>query len=365
MTARISVVRVGTATLPLPSPLRLGAMEIREREYAAVEVETDDGHVGKAYCLTRNAPVAACVERLIAPVVVGRAADAEALWDACSRATAAAGRTGLVVKALGLVDVALWDIAAQIVGVPLWRHLGATTPTAPAMLVAAYPVADRSPESLAADVIRYGNAGYELLKIARDPEPARMRSLLETAAEGLPDGARLVVDAGFGWRSSDEALAEIARWGDTPLAWLEDPLVPEDAEGCAAIRRNGPYPVGVGDEVSHIGTFRALLDAQALDVLRLDVLAIGGVTPARRVQELAAGAELPVSFHVYPEVSVHLAAGAPGSLVETFDPDLPEGNPLDPAHRLSTGGPVLAAGLATAPDAPGLGFELDWDLFRE
>ena len=42
--ARISVVRVGTATLPLPSPLRLGPMEIREREYAAVEVETDDGH---------------------------------------------------------------------------------------------------------------------------------------------------------------------------------------------------------------------------------------------------------------------------------------------------------------------------------
>ena len=116
--------------------------------------------------------------------------------------------------------------------------------------------------------------------------------------------------------------------------------------------------------MSHIGTFRALLDAQALDVLRLDVLAIGGVTPARRVQELAAGRELPVSFHVYPEVSVHLAAGAPGSLVETFDPDLPEGNPLDPAHRLSTGGPMLAAGLATAPDAPGLGFELDWDLFR-
>ena len=147
-----------------------------------------------------------------------------------------------MVKALGLVDVALWDIAAQIAGVPLWRHLGATTPTAPAMMVAAYPVADRSPESLAADVIRYGNAGYELLKIARDPEPARMRSLLETAAAGLPDGARLVVDAGFGWRSSDEALAEIARWGDTPLAWLEDPLVPEDAERLRCDPPQRPLP---------------------------------------------------------------------------------------------------------------------------
>ncbi len=363
MTSRIRVIRVGTATLPLPTPLRLGPMEIREREYAAVEVETDDGVVGKAYCLTRNAPVAACVERLIAPVAVGRHPDAEALWDDCSRAPVAAGRSGLLAKALGLVDVALWDIAAQVAGVPLWRHLGASVPAAPVMMVAAYPMADRAPESLAEDVIRYARAGYGLLKIARDPEPARMRRLLEHAAAGLPDSARLVVDGGFGWRSSDEALAEIALWGDTPLAWLEDPLVPEDAEGCAAIRRAGPYPVGVGDEVSHIGTFRALLAAQALDVLRLDVLAIGGVTPARRAEALARAHNVPVSFHVYPEVSIHLAAGTPGSLVETFDPDLPDGNPLDPAHRLSTGGPTLAAGMAIAPEAPGLGFELDWSLF--
>ncbi len=118
------------------------------------------------------------------------------------------------------------------------------------MMVAAYPLADRDPESLAEDVVRYGRAGYTLLKVARDPDPVRMRCLLETAAAGLPARARMVVDGGFGWRSSDEALTELAAWGDTSLAWLEDPLVPEDAEGCAAIRRAGPYPLGVGDEVT-------------------------------------------------------------------------------------------------------------------
>ena len=134
-------------------------------------------------------------------------------------------------------------------------------------------------------------------------------------------------------------------------------------EGCAEIRRRGPYPVGVGDEVTHIGTFRALLDAGALDVLRLDVLAIGGITPARHVQALAAARGVPVSFHIYPEVSVHLAAGDPGGIVETFDPDVPGGNPLDPAHLLYSGGPVFARRDRQAPDAPGLGFELDWPRF--
>jgi L-alanine-DL-glutamate epimerase-like enolase superfamily enzyme len=339
-------------------------MEVAEREYAAVQVETDDGLVGKAYCLTRNAPVAACVERLVAPVVTGRDADPERRFEECSRATVAIGRTGLVVRAIGLVDIALWDIAAQAAGVPLWRHLGGTDPITPALMVAAYPLAERSPESLAEDVVRYGAAGYTLLKIARDPDPNRMRRLLDTAAAGLPTMARLVVDAGYGWRSSAEALAELPEWGETPLAWLEDPLVPEDAEGCAAIRREGRHPVGVGDEVTHIATFRALLDAQALDVLRLDVPAVGGITPSRRVQALAAERDVPVSLHIYPEVSVHLAPLQPGTIVETFDTELPGGNPLDPAHTLCSGGPAFRDGTAVAPEAPGLGFELHWERFR-
>jgi len=363
MTQRVREVRVGTATLPLPAPLRLGPMVVTEREYAAVEVETEDGLVGKAYCLTRNGPVAACVERLVAPVVVGREVEPEQRWEDCSGATVAIGRTGLVVRAIGLVDVALWDIVAQAAGMPLWRHLGGSDPSAPLMMVAAYPLADRSPESLAEDVVRYATAGYSLLKVARDHDPARMRRLLEAAAAGLPPTARLVVDAGYGWRSSDEALAELPDWGETPLAWLEDPLVPEDADGCAAIRHRGPHPVGVGDEVTHIGTFRALLEASALDVLRLDVPAIGGITPARAVQALAAERGVPVSLHVYPEVSVHLAALAAGTIVEAFDA-VPGGNPLDPAHLLCTGGPDLRAGTAVAPEAPGLGFELDWARFR-
>jgi L-alanine-DL-glutamate epimerase-like enolase superfamily enzyme len=364
MTPRVTEVRIGTATVPLPAPLRLGPMEITEREYAAVEVETEEGLVGKAYCLTRNAPVAACVERLVAPVVAGREADPERRWEDCTRATVAIGRTGLVVRAIGLVDIALWDVAAQGAGLPLWRHLGGTDPVAPLLMVAGYPLPGQSPESLADDVIRYGTSGYRLLKVARDRDPARMRRLLETSAAGLPTSAQLVVDAAYGWRSAAEALAELPDWGETPLAWLEDPLVPEDAEGCANVRRGGGYPVGVGDEVTHIATFRALLDVQALDVLRLDVPALGGITPARRVQALAAEHEVPVSLHVYPEVSVHLAPLQAGTIVETFDPELPGGNPLDPAHTLCSGGPAIRDGAAVAPEAPGLGFELDWERFR-
>ena len=366
MTAIVRDVRVGTTSIPLPEPLRIGPMLIRAREYAAVEVETEDGRVGSAYCLTRDAPVAACVERLVAPVVRAREADPERLWEDCARATVAIGRSGLVVRALGLVDVALWDLAAQRSGIPLWRHLGGPpgpAPRVPTMMVAAYPDAARSPESLAEDVVRYAAEGYPLLKVARDADPERMRLLLRRASDGLPAGAGIVVDAGFGWRSAEEALAELLRWEAPPLAWLEDPLAPEDARGCAAIRRACSHPVGVGDEVTHIATYEALLAAEAIDVLRLDVVAIGGITPARRVLRLAVDRGLPVSLHVYPEVSAHVAAAHPGVMAETFDPHVPGGNPYEPAHLLGVGGAELTAGALLPPDVPGLGFRLDGERF--
>lgn len=364
MSDAIRSIEAGVARIALPRPLRIGSGEIRSREYAAVRVTTASGLVGKAACLTRDAPVVECVQRLVAPALLGTdGANPEDCWRRAARATILIGRVGLVVRAVGLVDIALWDIAAQRAGLPLWQLLGGSADPVPMMLVAAYPTPDRTPEEVAADVIRGGADGFRLLKVSRDAEPARMRALLESAYAGLPDDARIVVDASFAWADAESAIAETSRWGDAPLAWLEDPIVPEDASQAAALRRGTTYPIGIGDEVSSQATYAGLLDASAIDLLRLDVVAIGGVTAARRVQRLAAEHGVRVSFHVYPELSVHLAA-AGGGIIETFDPGVPGGNQLDPAHTLiSRGAIAISEGTGRPPLAAGLGFDLDWTSF--
>lgn len=359
----IAGIDVATLRLALPAPLRLGPVEIASREYAAVRVTTRSGLVGGAYCLTREAPVDACVTRLVVPALVGTdSADPAAAWRRVSRATVLVGRVGLVLRAIGLVDIALWDIAAQRADVPLWRLLSGSPDPVPAMIVAAYPLADRTPESLADDVLRHAEAGYRLLKVARDPDPSRMRRLLDRVAANAPTDAKVVVDAGFEWESPSAALQELSSWGCPPLAWLEDPLVPEDVDGYAELRRRAACPIGVGDELSSQQSFRALAEADALDVLRLDVVAVGGVTPARQVLALAAEHHLAVSLHVYPETSIHLAM-ATGATIETFERGIAGGNPLDPIDRLVIGGPSFGGGMATAAEGPGLGYELDWELF--
>lgn len=376
MSDAVRAVRASTVELPLPRPLRLGSMAIESREYTAVEVTTDDGLIGRAYCLTRNAPVAALVDRLVTPQVLGRSsAEVERRWDEVQRANVAVARSGVAMRALGLVDVALWDVRAQRAGLPLWKLLAAregagsagvaADGSAPALLVAAYPTPDRTPADVAAEALAGAAQGFARIKVSRDPDVARMRELIERISAGLPEGCELVVDCGFVWRDADEALAELAQWGSPRLAWLEDPLVPEDAEGCARIRAAVPYPLGVGDEVTEPRTCDALLAADAVDVLRVDLLAIGGVTPALGVLDRAAAAGVEVSFHVYPEISVHVAAAqARPAWVELFDASAPGGSPYDPAHLLVAGEPPLRDGRWVAPDRPGLGLEFDQEHVR-
>lgn len=350
----IARIETATAVLPLPAPLHLGAMTVTRREYSAVRASDADGFSGVAYCLSREAPMAEIVERLVSGHAIGADADdPAATWDRMLRGSAIVGRVGLVRRAIGLVDIALWDVAARRAEMPLWRMLGTGDAPRDAMLVAAYPSAARAPREVADEVLAQAD-GWSQVKISRMPDPAYMRELLALLGDDLPSGTGIVVDVGFGWRDADEALAEIAQWGDPRLAWLEDPLLPEDAAGCARIRRESGLRVSVGDEVTDPAVLRALVGAEAVDVLRLDVVAIGGVTPARELIAWASDRGVPVSGHVYPEVTAHLGIG-----VETFARGT---NPYDPAPSFIVGGPVFD-GTVRPADAAGLGFTLDPGVF--
>lgn len=354
----IASIEASTVVLPIPRPLHLGPMVITERAYAVVTVRTSDGLEGHAIALSRGAPVAAAVNDLLAPALLGQSADRiEAAWDLAYRATIAAGRVGVVMRALSLVDIALWDIKGRRAGLPVWRLLGGDNPEAPCVMVAGYPTGD-GPEALGHRVAQFADQGHRLLKVARVSEVDGMRSLLTTAAKEMPAAARIIVDAAWCWRGAADAADEIAQWSDAaPLAWVEDPLAPEDVDGYSRLSASGVAPIGVGDELTDKYVARSLVTRGGIDVLRIDATTIGGITVAWHLSHVAAAAGVPVSYHVYPETHIHLAAGgAARGWVETFGP---ADNPFDPAGLLWRGGPAFSPGTARASDAPGLGCDLD------
>ncbi len=359
-TATITKIAATNVVLDLPQALHLGAMTVHRREYTLIQVESSDGFVGKAYCLSREAPMVEIIDRLLSPHVLGMAVnDVAATWDKAYRGSAIVGRVGLVVRALGLLDMALWDLAAQQQELPLWQMLGTGDQPRKALLVSAYPTSGRAASDIAQDVLDHAQQGWKTLKIARSADTGLMREVLSILDQSLAPDCELIVDVGFGWPDAEAALTELAAWGTPRLGWLEDPLLPEDICGCAHIRSETGMAIGIGDEVTDPSLFDRYIEADAVDVARIDVVALGGITPSMKLLPRLRDAGLRVSSHVSPEASVHL-----GVEVETFDRS-PAGNPYDPSPTLISGGPTFLDGFARPPSSPGLGFEFAPDTFKK
>jgi L-alanine-DL-glutamate epimerase-like enolase superfamily enzyme len=266
------------------------------------------------------------------------------------------------MRAISLVEIALWDVKGQAAGLPVWALLGGARTEAEVMMVGGYARPGVAPEELGQIVADYAADGYRRVKIARAPDPAVTTAVVRAAADRLPPVGELVVDAAWALRDAEHLRRETAGWGDAPIAWLEDPMPPENVAACARLARGRALPIGWGDEVTDEHVLRRLAEADCLDVLRIDATAVGGFAVAARLAGFATGLGLPVSFHVYPELHVHLALGLPGQLsIETFDP---VDNPFDPCATLLTGGPSIAKGVARAADAPGLGLAFDDERIR-
>lgn len=355
----IASVEVATPSFALPRPLELGTMRIAEREFAVVRVTTRDGLVGVAYVLSRGEAVVETVQRSLAPLLVGRDADAIARRVAeCRAAVPAPLRVGVHTKSLSLIEIALWDVKARRAGLPLWRLLGGHHEALPALVVGGYLCNGQDPEELAERIGALGHDGVELVKLARCPTPELTRTLVDASRQALPDTTELVVDAAWAWDTAGPARRELKRWGDPALAWLEDPFVPARLGAFRLLRERAAVPLAAGDEVTDPALMHRLIDARAIDVARVDATSLGGIAALRDVAAAATAAGIEVSPHAYPEIHIHCAAAWPGfRAVELFDP---EGD-VFPTGRFISGGPVLRHGQLHAPTTPGLGIELDWE----
>jgi len=335
-------------------------MTVAERHYTIVRLECASGVSGCALAQTRGAPVALIIERLLVEQLIRRdAADIAARWQDMYDTTIAVGRTGLVMRAISLVDVALWDARGRREGRPVSDLLAnhGRRRRVPVMYVAGYP-GDRGELGQVVDSAHQAaERGHTTIKVARTPSDPRVTcELLERMDAVLPRWTRFVVDANWGLPSVEDALAEIGSWPTDRLAWLEDPFPPEEAIMIAELRRRAPVPIAAGDDLTDRVHAQRLLDHRAVDVLRIDVAALGGITAAQRLVTSAAEANVLVSFHISPETSIHIAAAHEICLdVETFDRT---GNALDPSHELVLGGPIFVGGAAELSREPGLGFRL-------
>ena len=349
-------VRCGLYRVPLAAPVSDAKVftgrqsPLGDVDVLVVEIGTSEGIAGLGFSYSKRAggPALFAHARQIAPLLVGEdPLDTGRLWEKLLWAAASVGRQGVSVQAVAAFDIALHDHKAKLANVSLAKLLGSYRAS-----VRCYDTGGGFLSSDIAAVI--ANAERSLargiggikLKVggnARE-DVARVKAVRQALGEDVP----LMVDANQQW---DRAAARRMgrRLEEFDLVWIEEPLDAYDIDGHAALRAALDTPIASGEMLSAASDHRRFLEAGAVDVIQPDAPRIGGITPYRRVADLADELGVTVAPHFATQLHVHLAAAQPREgWVEWFDW-------LEPlfVERLE-----LADGRVAVPDRPGLGLTL-------
>ncbi len=363
---RITSVESIPIRVPLARPKRFALRTVTARDYTIVRVKTDAGVSGWGYTWGPPA-VARVVADQLAPVLLGEdALLTTRLWERMYRSLTVWGRGGLSMRAIGAVDVALWDLKGQVAGLPIWQLLGGCRRRVPVYYSGGYYLEDmRAPGDYLAylrdEITRYLNEGFSAFKIKVGvPGPDIDLQRVAAARELIGDGGRLMLDANNAY-SVAQAVAVGQAMAAYHPAWFEEPVAVDDLEGLAEVRRRLAIPVAVGENHHSRWQFREILERQAADVLQGDPILMGGITEWLRLAGAASTRPVELAPHNSTAINVHLGAAFPQvSTLEYFAPEADIFN----FHVFIKNPNRPVAGELEAPERPGHGVVLDEDALN-
>jgi L-alanine-DL-glutamate epimerase-like enolase superfamily enzyme len=343
-----------------------------------IRVETDSGLVGIGAALGTPPVVAAIIEHELEPELVGEdPMFSERLYEKMyngSRAIPAlergvpqpevSRRRGMVMEAIAGVDIAIWDVKAQALGVPIYQALGATRRSVRGYASGGWAPGDEAEAELGG----YAAKGFTAVKmrvVGRDGfSIAKCLRRVQAARRGIGPDVELMVDA-HGSLEVANAIKLAKELEPYNIAWFEEPVSPDDHLGQAEVRRATTIPIASGEREFTRFDFQDLLDRQAIDIAQPDVARAGGLTEIRRIAALTSTRGVRLAPHAWGSAvlfaaSIHVAMAAPNchilEVTQGYMPMMWElfNEPFD----------IRPDGTVHAPERPGLGFTLRADALE-
>jgi L-lyxonate dehydratase len=373
---RTRVLRWRGKTVPLPPHFCTNPMDLLELDKASmatftfhgwllVEITTDDGHVGIGNAALAPQITKQVIDLHLKPLLIGQDPwDLEILWQHMYRKTVAFGRKGIGMVAISALDIALWDILGKSAKQPVYRLLGGRTKQRIPVYASRLYAAELS--QLASEAQRYKGEGYKAMKLRFGWGPAdgaagmqRNLDLIRTVRQVIGDGIDLMADAYMGW-TLDYAKRMLPLLEPFHLRWLEEPVIPDDVQGYAALKAAGRIPIAGGEHEFTLYGFRDLLEAQAVDYIQFDTNRVGGISQARKIAALAEAYSVPVIPHAGQMHNYHVVMASLNSPMAEYFPvvDVEVGNEL--FWYIFQGEPKAHDGFVDLrDDVPGLGLTVD------
>ena len=329
-----------------------GTLEWSATHMVLVEC-TADSVTGLGYSYTSPA-AKRLIDSVLAPCVQGRSPmDIPLLARRMLQSVRNLGHDGLAACAISAVDVALWDLKARLLNLPLCTLLGAARERVTAYASGGFT--SSSGDQLARELDEYRRKGFSAAKIKVGREPAQDEPRVRLAREVLGPDRGLMVDANGAYRPW-QALEMAARFAEQRVRWFEEPVSSDDLVGLAQVRRQVPAGMAVAaGEYGYLpGYFEQMLGAEAVDILQADATRCLGISGFLQASALCTAHHRTLSSHCGPSLHLHLALATPDFEHLEFFRDHAELEPL-----LFDGAAHPVHGQITADlKRPGLGLEL-------
>src|SRR3954469_19362643 len=265
---------------------RQGASAITALDMVMVEVTTDAGLTGwgDAFAYVCPRTTRSAVEEMIAPQARGLevpdAAGIPAVMEQIQRNLHLFGRYGITMFAISGLDIALWDLAARVKGVPLHRLIGVSK----RRQIPAYASLLRigTPELVAGECETALRRGYTAIKLHETTAPT-----VFAAREALGVGVPLMVDMNCAMNGTEATAFAHACRATAPM-FLEEPVwPPEDFATLAEVRTKGGVDIAAGENACTVHQFRQMMTVSAVSYAQPSITKVGGVTEYLKVTALA------------------------------------------------------------------------------
>jgi mandelate racemase len=347
----VSGLGVQAVDVPMNRPLKTGGGEVGSAAMVLIDLSTEEGVTGCSYLFCPTPLVLRPLAKLLsnlAPLIEGDSLAPVEIERKLQQTFRLLGPQGLSAMAMAGIDMAAWDALAKSCEMPLVRLMGGQSCRIPAYNSCGLGMI--GPERAAEEAQELLAPGFGAIKVRLGYEELKTDlEVVRAIRDSVGEDAVLMSDYNQSL-SVAEASRRTAALDEEGLYWIEEPTRADDYSGHARIRRDSKTPVQIGENWWGPHDAAKSIEAGASDCVMPDAMKIGGVTGWLRAAALAEVAGIPLSSHLFPEISAHLLAVSPTrhwlEYVDWADPILEKPLEIEDGHT-------------SAPDAAGIG--ISWD----
>ncbi len=306
---KISSTTVRVYTIPTDAPEADGTISWNATTMVLVDLHAGDAHgMGYTYADAATGKVA---EHLLKTVISGCDPFQHAAhWMSMQRSVRNLGNRGIAAMAISAIDIALWDLRARLLGIPLVHLLGTARESIPVYGSGGFTSYDD--DQLRSQLGGWAEEGLPFVKMKIGTNPDDDPRRVQVARKAVGDEVGLFVDANGAYTAKQAIqLAEV--FHDSNVTWFEEPVSSDNLAGLRFIRSQVPAPmeVAAGEYGYTVPYFERMLAAKSVDVQQADATRAQGITGFLSAAALCDAHQIALSAHCAPSIHMHACCAVP------------------------------------------------------